>query len=65
VTLQAEDGGWPSDPVLRIPPPDLVEPSSYRAWRADALGTGVVVRDQHRLFTTAACVSALRLAEVG
>jgi squalene cyclase len=57
--LQDRDGGWPSHPVMRIPAPHLREPDDHTAWRDDALGTGVVVRDQHRLFTTALCVSAL------
>lgn len=60
--LQDADGGWPSHPIMRIPPPDLAEPSDRRAWRLDGLGTGVVVRDQHRTFTTAVCVGALALA---
>ena len=57
--LQNHDGGWPSHPVMRIPAPHVREPDDHAAWRDDALGTGVVVRDQYRLFTTALCVSAL------
>jgi Prenyltransferase and squalene oxidase repeat len=59
---QASDGGWPIHPVMRIPPPDVAEPELHSSWRADALGTGVVVGDHHRLFTSALCVSALALA---
>jgi squalene cyclase len=62
LALQESDGGWPSHPVMRIPPPGLAEPDRQEAWRIDGLGTGVVVRDQHRTFTTAACVGALALA---
>jgi hypothetical protein len=47
---------------MRIPPPQVVEPDDYASWRLDGLGTGVVVRDHHRLFTTAACVATLALA---
>jgi squalene-hopene/tetraprenyl-beta-curcumene cyclase len=60
--LQQADGGWPSHPIMRIPPPGLAEPDRQESWRIDGLGTGVVVRDQHRTFTTAACVGALALA---
>jgi hypothetical protein len=60
--LQDADGGWPSHPSMRIPPPGLAEPDDHRSWRLDGLGTGVVVRDQHRMFTTSACVGALALA---
>jgi squalene cyclase len=62
LSLQQPDGGWLSEPIMRIPPPHTHEPDSVSSWRPDALGTGVVVRDQHRLFTTAACVRALALA---
>jgi hypothetical protein len=62
VALQQPDGGWPGHASMRIPPPDVAEPESYQSWRVDGLGTGVVVHDQHRLFTTAACVSLLALA---
>jgi hypothetical protein len=60
--LQDVDGGWPSHPIMRIPPPGLAEPDSHDSWRLDGLGTGVVVRDQHRTFTTSVCVGALALA---
>ncbi len=57
--LQHDDGGWPSELVMRIPPPHLVEPARWQTWRKDGLGSAVLVRDQHRLFTTALCASAL------
>jgi squalene cyclase len=60
--LQEPDGAWPSHPMMRIAPPGVAEPDDHRSWRSDALGTGVVIRDQHRLFTTATCVAALALA---
>jgi squalene cyclase len=59
IGLQQDDGGWPAHALMRIPPPHVAEPDDFGAWRADGLGTGVVVRDHHRLFTTAACISAL------
>lgn len=63
IALQDADGSWPSHPIMRIPPPHLLEPASVRSWR-DGLGTGVVVADQHRTFTTSACVAALALAAI-
>jgi squalene cyclase len=65
LVLQEADGGWPSHPIMRIPPPNLAEPDSHESWRLDGLGTGVVVRDQHRTFTTAACIEALALERSG
>jgi squalene cyclase len=62
ISLQRDDGGWPGHASMRIPPPHIAEPDGYESWRVNGLGTGVVVRDQHRLFTTAACVSSLALA---
>jgi squalene-hopene/tetraprenyl-beta-curcumene cyclase len=56
VALQEDDGGWPSHPIMRIPLPGEVDPDR---WRLVRLGGGVVVRDQHRTFTTAACLGAL------
>ena len=56
VALQERDGGWPSHPIMRIPLPGDVDPDRRR-WRLRR--GGVVVRDQHRTFTSAACVTAL------
>jgi squalene cyclase len=58
--LQEDDGGWPSHPIMRIPLPGDVDPDRRRLVR---LGRGIVVRDQHRTFTSAACVAALARAE--
>lgn len=56
---QRTDGSWGTCPILRIPSSEVVECESDTVWRTDALGTGVVVRDQHRLYTTATCLAAL------
>jgi hypothetical protein len=60
--LQEEDGGWPSHPIMRIPLPGDVDPDRRRRRRLGGLGRGIVVRDQHRTFTSAACVAALARA---
>jgi squalene cyclase len=62
IGLQQDDGGWSAHASMRIPPPHVAEPDNYESWRVDDLGTGVIVRDHHRLFTTSACVSTLALA---
>jgi hypothetical protein len=56
---QENDGGWPSDPIMRIPMPGDRDPDRRRLVR---IGGGIVVRDHHRTFTTAACVAALARA---
>jgi squalene-hopene/tetraprenyl-beta-curcumene cyclase len=58
VALQDEDGGWPSAPIMRIPYPGDTDPDRprRRGFR------GLLVADQHRVFTTAACVAALARA---
>lgn len=62
VELQQADGGWPSQPSLRIPLPPNRDPNREGAWRPVRFGPGIDVADQHRTFTTAACVAALALA---
>jgi hypothetical protein len=58
--LQHGDGGWPSHPIMRIPLPGDADPDRRR--RFVDLGRGIVVQDQHRTFTSAACVAALARA---
>jgi squalene cyclase len=60
--LQHDDGGWPSHPIMRIPLPGDVDPDRRLLRRLGRLGRGVVIRDQHRTFTSAACVAALARA---
>ena len=60
--LQDKDGGWPSHPIMRIPLPGDTDPDRPRRFGLDRLGRGIVVRDQHRTFTSAACVAALARA---
>jgi len=55
--LQEDDGGWHSQPIMRIPPPWIRNPDRPRRRMR-----GIVVGDQHRTFTTATCVAALALA---
>jgi squalene cyclase len=55
--LQDEDGGWPSRPIMRVPLPGTVDPERRR--RLGLGSRGLVVADQHRAFTSAACVDSL------
>jgi squalene-hopene/tetraprenyl-beta-curcumene cyclase len=60
--FQQEDGGWPSHPIMRIPHPGVRDPDGRRSRRLLRLGRGIVIADQHRTFTSAACVAALARA---
>jgi squalene cyclase len=60
--FQDDDGGWPSHPIMRIPVPGDVDPDRRRGIHFGQLGRGIVVADQHRTFTSAACVAALAQA---
>jgi len=51
-------GHWASAPILRIPRPMVSNPET-ESFKPDALGTGVLVRDQCGIFTAAAAVVAL------
>lgn len=62
VDLQQEDGGWPSHPIMRIPLPGDRDPDRRARWRPVRFGSGAVVADQHRTFTSASCVAALARA---
>lgn len=60
--MQDVDGGWRSHPILRIPMPGLLDPEKRLPWPLGSRGAGVVISDQHRTFTSAACVTALAAA---
>jgi squalene-hopene/tetraprenyl-beta-curcumene cyclase len=59
MAMQDADGGWPSCPIMRIPVPPDCDPSGESRWRLVRFGGGMVIADQHRTFTSAACVAAL------
>lgn len=58
---QEVDGGWESAPILRIPPPMVRQPEQVQQWNINSLGTGVIIQDQRRIFTTAAAIWALSI----
>ena len=59
---QLTDGSWPAAPILRIPPPLTMNPDRRSKWRSGT-GTGVIIPDQNRCFTTAAVLAALAALE--
>lgn len=59
ISRQCADGSWPAKPILQIPSPPERDPAPEDAWREDALGTGVRLRDGSRVFTSAAAVCCL------
>jgi squalene cyclase len=63
VAMQEADGGWPSHSIMRIPLPCDRDPNDERRWRLIRFSGGVVVADQHRTFTSAACMAALARAK--
>jgi hypothetical protein len=56
---QLDDGSWPTAPILRIPPGTVTDPSVLDNWQLRARGTGSMVEDHGRLFSTAAATMAL------
>lgn len=65
VAMQEADGGWPSHPIMRIPLPCDRDPNGERRRRLVRFSGGVLVADQHRTFTSAACIAALVRTEGG
>lgn len=59
IRLQQADGGWPSQPILRIPLPADPRSIGDDRWRLFRFDAGIVVEDQHDMFTSATCVAAL------
>ena len=60
ISIQNEDGSWPSGAELRIPTPGMSNPNNYKNWSRSALGGGSIRIDQNRLFTTATVVLSLQ-----
>jgi squalene cyclase len=56
---QKNDGSFEPTPMLRIPPPHVADPGTVAAWRIDRPGTGVLISDSERVYTTASAISAL------
>jgi squalene-hopene/tetraprenyl-beta-curcumene cyclase len=63
LAAQQADGGWPTTPILQIPWPNASHPDEVAVWSENGLGTGVVIEDRRGLFTSAACVWALSIAQ--
>ena len=62
IQCQKPDGSWQPSARLRVPPPDLIDPESYKGWRFNGVGEGsigTIVLDQQGIFTTATVLEAL------
>jgi squalene-hopene/tetraprenyl-beta-curcumene cyclase len=55
---QAADGSWPSTPILRIPDAHVSNPERPSS-RPSRTGTGIVVADDRRCYTTATALHSL------
>lgn len=60
LTHQNKDGSWDSVPIMQIPRPDVVNPLQTQNWIEDGLGTGVIIRDQNKFFTTSTVLKSLK-----
>ncbi len=56
---QLGSGGWKGTAALRIPPPGVTNPNSYKRWIKGGKGGGSIIYDQNGLFTNATILSAL------
>jgi len=61
IRKQEPAGSWPVTPILRIPPPMQQDPSAAHNWVVNALGTGVVIEDSGKVFTSVTALWALSL----
>lgn len=61
VNQQNLDGSWPTAPILKIPPPMVMNPDTIKEWRNNQMGTGVIIEDKGRLFTSSSALWALIL----
>jgi squalene-hopene/tetraprenyl-beta-curcumene cyclase len=57
---QLSDGSWPPHHILRIPYPWTKNPWEQESWITDGKAINAVIKDHHRLFTTATVFTALK-----
>lgn len=56
---QMSDGSWLSTHAMRIPAPDILDPSKVKSWLVGTKGVNIRAKEFSRLFTTAVSLSAL------
>lgn len=61
IDQQDKNGSWPTVPILKIPPPVIIDPNTITKWRVNQMGTEVLLEDKERIFTTSAALWALSL----
>jgi hypothetical protein len=59
LAAQGEDGGWTGDYVMRIPAPDVADPSHVARWSREGGGGNSYILDRDGLFATALACSSL------
>ena len=61
---QLSDGSWLEGYSLKIPHPSILDANDENiVWENNNRGTNIIVKDYNRLFTTAACLTALKIYE--
>lgn len=60
IDQQQPDGSWASSAALRIPPPQVIDPSVVSEWIPAGKGFSSVNLDHRRLYTTATALRALQ-----
>ncbi len=56
---QDNDGGWPTTPILKIPPPMVKNPDTIEKWKNNKLGTRVIIEDSKRILSSSVSIWAL------
>ncbi|MCX8491071.1 MAG: hypothetical protein ORN54_08385 [Cyclobacteriaceae bacterium] len=59
LSTQMSDGSWLSTHALRIPAPNILDPSKLELWPVDTKGVNIRPKEFSRLFTTSVSLSAL------
>ncbi|MFW9846480.1 MAG: prenyltransferase/squalene oxidase repeat-containing protein [Candidatus Thorarchaeota archaeon] len=56
---QKEDGSWGGSALMRLPPPNVVDPHNYQNWKIGGRGAWSAIFDQNSNFTTATILSGI------
>ncbi|MFK8101655.1 MAG: hypothetical protein AB8G15_03995 [Saprospiraceae bacterium] len=59
ISNQYEDGSFPSSYIMRIPAPNVVKSSGLSSWTKHHQGTGIILNDFMRIFSTSASINAI------
>ncbi len=59
ISNQYEDGSFPSSYIMRIPAPNVLKSNGLASWTKHHQGTGIILNDFMRMFSTSASINAL------